>query len=211
MRGVSHAVIVLLVLAAGAAGLLWLWPADVGSQLIYTVQFPGGFSGDRGAVARQTADILSKKLALLSVSSGATAYPDGRVLIRARNVDPDRIQELRSALEGPGKFGVVADGEALHVHLVRLLNETLSSHLSVTVSPESARRFDRSASRILFFDAEQVAQPNFSVSEDSKLSMRLTMKYPENRDWSIAFESGPLPFPLGAPQVERYRGRSMRP
>jgi hypothetical protein len=213
VRGVAVAVIVLVVLGAGVAGVSLVWPTGGGTQIVYTLQFPSGYTGDREAAARAAAKVLSKRLAALEVPlSYLTPTRDGRVLIRVRDVEPERIWELRSALERRGTFEIVAGADAMEILDAQITmagkGECL---LSVTLSPDSAPRFERSPSCVLFFDGQPAAQPLHGGSDERSVSFRIDMNESDARDWGAALFSGPLPYPIGTPRIERYRGRTFRP
>ena len=211
MRAFVGVLLVLVALAAGAAGVLWLWPSGGGVQLVYSVRFPPGFSGDRGAAARETAEVLQKRFALFQLSSGATPYPDGRVLLRVANVDEALVGGLRSMLEKRGDFEIRLAKKPVQIVNAHLMATTLGAHyvLTVNLPAGSPARIDSQSDVELVLDGRVIARPPMDPS--APVAFQVSMSPLEARDWAAALQSGPLPYAVGVPQVDTYRGRSLRP
>lgn len=207
MRALVGILLVLVVLAAGAAGVLWLWPSGGGVQLVYAVQFPPGFSGDREAVARETAEVLQKRLTLCGLSSGAMSYPDGRVRLRVANVDEALVAQMRSVLERRGAFEVRRAKRRIQIGNARLT--AISTGPGYVLAVDLLEDLEAPAEVELDLDGRVIANP--PLHSDEPAAWQVSMSPVEARDWSVALRSGPLPYAVGVPQVDTYRGRSLRP
>lgn len=219
MRGVAVAVI--LVLAAGAAGVYLLWPRGGGIQFAYVISFPPGFAGDRKAAAEEAARVLQGRVSVRCISSGATAYADGRILLRLANVTEDRVPELRAILEKRGEFRVKEADQPI-VGSEDVLSamadppEGKQPTLTFQLSREAADRVRRAAKNqtklaVAFDDAVVFHGVPHVPTPADEFFFPVSMADAEAQAWGAVFQGGRLPHPIGEPKVERYRGRGLRP
>jgi hypothetical protein len=90
------------------------------------------------------------------------------------------------------------------------------------VHPVAAKRFE-GATRAIFqrdppgvlavaFDDRLVSLPaGDGPARDGRWRFGVVLGALEASSWAIVLEAGPLPHPIGAPKVETYRGRSLKP
>lgn len=206
--------LVVLLAVALAAGLLWvLQPWSGGVELVYALQFPPGFAGDREEAAGETLSRIQVRLAGIEPVWNSRAFPDGRFRIRFRDLKD--VASVRRVIEKPARILVQAKGKTIL--------ETRDFSGAVAVPPDAAGRWGvkldlskkaaetldsvEDALVIFVLDGEPFGVPVYG--HDKFGSFLIFYGAPSEQiaeEWAMSIRAPPYPFPLGTPDVGRYRG-----
>ncbi len=109
MRGLIAVLVVVAVLAAGAAGVLFfLQPWAGGVELHYVLSLPPDRAGSPKEAAAETAAVLERRARAMGLGASAVAAPDGRVRLRLAGLRPEDVGPYREAFERKGRFEFLA-------------------------------------------------------------------------------------------------------
>jgi hypothetical protein len=101
--------LVVLVAIALTAGVLFVFPPwGGGTEVVYALTLPPGFTGTPKAAAEETARILLARARSLGVEATAVATPDGRVRVRFVDVKPEEFEPYRDVFEKKGRLELLA-------------------------------------------------------------------------------------------------------
>lgn len=218
------ALVVLLALALVAGILFVVKPWNDGIELTYALQFPAGYAGDRKGAAEETLNTLQKRLAGVDARWTGRAFANGRIQLRFQGLKD--VSSVRRVIEKPARLGIyrMAPGEqskrfwadrtpileARDFEAAERVHDRQRGGWGVMLdmSFPTSRKADAVEDALLglVLDGEFFGVPDHRLNAggDSLIFWGAPSETAAE-EWAMSIQGGALLFPLGEPDVGRFR------